>query len=216
MQNLVEIKFHGKLGEDLGQESFRLSVDSVAEALKAVDTLTERKLSITAVDYVKQNVKYKILVDEKNMLTKSVETKQEVMNCGIGMERKMERIDVVPIFEGADKDDDSTDWIYFVAGAFLFGLGINMESMLLTSLGMYLMMNGLANLLSEPPEFEDFREIEQTNKKESYLFDGPINTYNPGGPVPIGYGRLLVGSLTTAYSHVAGDRLIFRDGVFYN
>ena len=70
--------------------------------------------------------------------------------------------------------------------------------------------------MAEPPEFEDFREIQKTNKKESYLFNGPLNTYNPGGPVPIGYGRVMVGSLTIAYSHEHGDRKIFENGEYYN
>ena len=30
----------------------------------------------------------------------------------------------------------------------------------------------------------------------SYLFNGPVNIINEGGPVPIGYGRLIVGSQT--------------------
>tara|TARA_R110002074_G_scaffold389943_1_gene573563 strand:+ start:861 stop:1094 length:234 start_codon:yes stop_codon:yes gene_type:complete len=77
------------------------------------------------------------------------------------------------------------------------------------------MLTGMSNLLAEPPDFEDFREIQQTHKKESYLFSGPINTYNPGGPVPVGYGRVMVGSLAIAYSHEHGDRVIYEDGEYY-
>ena len=43
------------------------------------------------------------------------------------------------------------------------------------------------------PEFGDFREIEGGGRR-SYLFSGPENTVREGGPVFIGYGRLMVGS----------------------
>ena len=33
-----------------------------------------------------------------------------------------------------------------------------------------------------------------TQLANSYLFSGPVNVINEGGPVPIGYGRLIVGS----------------------
>ena len=33
-----------------------------------------------------------------------------------------------------------------------------------------------------------------TQLANSYLFSGPVNVLNEGGPVPIGYGRLIVGS----------------------
>ena len=48
--------------------------------------------------------------------------------------------------------------------------------------------------MAKPPKFDDFREIEEGKKKVSYLFDGPTNAANEGGPVPVGYGRLIVGS----------------------
>ena len=44
---------------------------------------------------------------------------------------------------------------------------------------------------------EDFRG----GGKQSYLFNGPINVTNEGGPVPVGYGRLIVGSQVTYASY---------------
>ena len=52
---------------------------------------------------------------------------------------------------------------------------------------------GITNLLTPMPKFGDFREIEQGGAK-SCLFNGPENTIREGGPVFVGYGRLLVGS----------------------
>ena len=98
----------------------------------------------------------------------------------------------------------------------MFGIGFAMESSTMMMIGAYAFLTGMSNLLAEPPEFEDFREIQQINKRESYLFNGPLNTYNPGGPVPLGYGRIMVGSLTIAYSHEHEDRKIYENGEYYS
>ena len=55
--------------------------------------------------------------------------------------------------------------------------------------------------LMKPPKFDDFREIEETRKGQSYLFSGPQNTVNEGGPIPLGYGRALVGSQVVAQTY---------------
>ena len=115
-------------------------------------------------------------------------------------------IDIVPVLEGAG--DDAKDIGLVVGGGLLFGIGFAMENSTMMMIGAYAFLTGMSNLLAEPPEFEDFREIQQTNKRESYLFNGPINTFNPGGPVPIGYGRLMVGSLNISYYNEHRDRLI--------
>jgi hypothetical protein len=56
-----------------------------------------------------------------------------------------------------------------------------------------LLVAGVSNLLTPTPKFEDVREIEGGGKP-SYMFSGPQNTVREGGPVFVGYGRLLVGS----------------------
>jgi predicted phage tail protein len=47
-----------------------------------------------------------------------------------------------------------------------------------------------------PPKFDDFRKIQEGGGKPSYLFDGPSNILGEGGPVPVGYGRMKIGSQT--------------------
>lgn len=59
--------------------------------------------------------------------------------------------------------------------------------------GIGLVAAGVTNLLTPMPKFGDFREIEQGGSR-SYLFNGPQNTIKEGGPVFVGYGRLMVGS----------------------
>ena len=214
MSELTKITFHGNLAEALDQKEFELKVNNVAEALRAVDVISKRKLSKAVVENEKHNIKYKILTDDKPLFSKSINKAEEVVDSEMFLNKNHKTIDIVPVLEGAG--EDAKDVALVVGGAMMFGMGISSGSMLMMQIGAFAFLTGMSNLLAEPPEFEDFREIQQTNKKESYLFNGPLNTYNPGGPVPIGYGRVMVGSLTIAYSHEHGDRKIFENGEYYN
>lgn len=56
-------------------------------------------------------------------------------------------------------------------------------------IGVSLALGGVAQLLAPTPPAAPSLE-DQT----SYVFDGPVNTTAQGQPVPIGYGRMIVGS----------------------
>tara|TARA_R110000765_G_scaffold426489_1_gene542306 strand:+ start:2347 stop:2991 length:645 start_codon:yes stop_codon:yes gene_type:complete len=214
MSELTKITFHGNLAEALGRKDWSLKVSSVSEALRAIDVLSKRRLSQVIFSNEKQNIKYKILTDDKNLFSKSIDGAEDVKDSEMFLNKSMKSIDIVPVLEGAG--DDAKDVALVVGGAMMFGMGLDQSNLMMMQIGAFAILTGMSNLLAENPEFEDFREIQQTNKKESYLFSGPINTYNPGGPVPVGYGRVMVGSLAIAYSHEHGDRVIYKDGEYYN
>ena len=50
MSELTKITFHGNLAEALDQKEFELKVNNVAEALRAVDVISKRKLSKAIVE----------------------------------------------------------------------------------------------------------------------------------------------------------------------
>ena len=56
-------------------------------------------------------------------------------------------------------------------------------------IGVSLALNGVAQLLAPPP-----KQASSDNQKQSYVFNGAVNTTAQGQPVPIGYGRMIVGS----------------------
>ena len=83
------------------------------------------------------------------------------------------------------------------------GLGMIGVSLATTQWGIMasltILTQGLSNLLSKPPEAPENRQITNPSSDpaqlaNSYLFAGPANVINEGGPVPLGYGRLMVGS----------------------
>jgi predicted phage tail protein len=55
-------------------------------------------------------------------------------------------------------------------------------------LGTSIMFSGVSSLLAKTPEAAG-------TKDGSFAFNGPVNTTSQGGPIPIGYGELVVGSI---------------------
>lgn len=57
-------------------------------------------------------------------------------------------------------------------------------------LGVALTLGGVAQMLAPTPKSSNTT----AEKKENPYFDGPVNTTAQGVPVPVGYGRMIVGS----------------------
>ena len=217
--SLTKVTLHGNLGKEIGKD-WKLEVESIPEAMHAINVMTDSKLFKTIIENDKQNVKYRVLVNGKSAISKSIEKIEDAPQSELFIKRNMESLDIVPVLEGAGGggEDSGKDWMMVMGAALTMGVGFGMESAFgatLIQLGLVAVITGLSNLLAVPPEFEDFREIDAVNKRESYLFNGPINTYNPGGPVPVGYGRLLVGSATIGFSQENIDKKIYDNGTWY-
>tara|TARA_R100001086_G_C11805871_1_gene250091 strand:+ start:494 stop:1159 length:666 start_codon:yes stop_codon:yes gene_type:complete len=191
----AKVRFHGNLGKRLNKKNWDLSIDSVQEAFRAVDILSKRKLTKCFIEDDKKKLRYQIKVNNKAVDTSKIdyENLSTVYNTELCIKRKIESIDIIPLVEGSGSKIMGA--VMTVVGVILVVAGmVGGGNPLLISAGLTLIAGGVSMLLAKPPKFDDFREIENTKKSSSYLFNGPTNTANEGGPVPIGYGRLIVGS----------------------
>lgn len=73
----------------------------------------------------------------------------------------------------------------------------------LIKLGVALMLSGIAVMLTPVPEGGE--GIEKPDERRSFLFDGPTNTTEQGGAIPLIYGKVLVGSTVISTSLDAKD-----------
>ena len=62
----------------------------------------------------------------------------------------------------------------------------------LYSVGTSMILGGVAQMIAPTPKSSD--PSERPENKPSYAFNGAVNTTAQGQPVPVGYGRLIVGS----------------------
>jgi len=218
MKKLTKIKFHGELGEHVGQE-YNLSVRSVREALQAVNKISGKKLSKYFMKDGNFHNEYRILVNGKDLASKhkKIDTVDKVNSSEIIMDRKnLDTIDIVPVIQGSG-DNFLAILIIVVAvvlltigiGAAGFGvfmaqgaaqaglatvttLGISAGTAIVVGLG--LLAAGISVLLSKPPEDKGFQDAGTAGSKRSYLFNGPENVQGEGRAIPFGYGRLRIGS----------------------
>ena len=202
--NIVRIKFHGNLGKRLKKDTWNLAVESVSEAFYAVDTMSKRNLVKCLIEDSEKQLQYQVKVDNKLIDTSEIDPEKlsTIENSELCIKRKIKTIDIIPLLEGSGGGGGG---LMAIVGILLIvatgGLGAIAAGKTLTAMqtfglmaGMALVNGGISMMLAKPPKFDDFREIEQTKKSTSYLFGGPVNTANEGGPVPVGYGRLIAGS----------------------
>lgn len=207
--NLVKIKLHGTLGQSVG-EDWDISVSSVPEAMRAIEVLSGRKLYKFLLDNDKNNIRYQVLVN-KSIVKKTFDEsdvnqiKNSELMISLG---HLNTIDIVPVIEGAG---DGLDFLNVFLGATLmilafYGGPVFGPTLFMAGLG--LLANGISNLLAKPPDMEPFREIQGSRQSVSYLFNGPENTIYEGGPVPVGYGRLMIGSQSISTNYVISRKAV--------
>jgi predicted phage tail protein len=109
------------------------------------------------------------------------------------------------------EDEEESFFDFFIdAGNFIMSFfGPLLPNLLLA--GLSLLASGITALLAKPPpsipytaqQFTPSKqgEITEAGGPTSYLFNGPVNTLGEGGPVPVGYGRLIVGGHVALVSY---------------
>jgi predicted phage tail protein len=209
---MVKVELHGILGEKIKKNKWSLSINSVGEAIRAIETNT-KILYETLYELEKDDLKYRVLINGKDFkIFKNPEEIEndfdKIINSNLTISYKdedLKSIDIIPVIEG-EGGGGFFGAIFgvalvvvgivlvFVPGGQLFG-----AALILAGIG--LAAAGFMALLSSPPPFQapEFSSPQIAAKGgggKSYLFDGPTNTRGEGGPIPIGYGRLTVGSKT--------------------
>ncbi|SPA17263.1 tail assembly protein [Cupriavidus taiwanensis] len=76
-------------------------------------------------------------------------------------------------------------------GMTVFGMGV---AGMVASVGLSLILSGVASLLTPKPKAPGSGSLEKPEDMPSAYFNGAVNTVEPGHPVPVGYGTMMVGS----------------------
>ena len=217
----VKVTLHGILKEQVGRDQWNLVAGNVGEAIRGVQS-TSKKLYQSLMENDKKNIKYRVLINGDDFAmdeTKDPNTKEGIMASELCLESvsNLKTIDIVPVIEGSD---DAMSWITIIIGIALIwvgGLGIAAAGWASTSgmmvvAGIGLVAAGVQNLLTPDPKFDDFREVEGGGRP-SYVFSGPENVIREGGPVFVGYGRLLIGSqvIQTSVDYLDADAGVVKN-----
>lgn len=202
------VKVYGELKKRLGGKSqFKFDVRTPAEALRAL-CANFPGLDQWLLDSQKDGVAYKVLLGKDRIHEENVE--KLVLPWS-----EKETFRITPVIAGAGGAGK------FIAGALLvgvvvatggaagvawgaggglgFGIAAGTTATLGTTLlaaagnlGIYLMLSGVAQMLSPTPKAPS-TDL-NANKIKNYSFSGILNTTSQGFPVPICYGRCFTGS----------------------
>lgn len=196
METLRTIRLYGKLGARFGR-MHRLAVESTAEAIRALCVLVpgfERELMTSH----QRGVRYACFLG-----------KQNIGKDDLALTGGVADIRIAPVLAGAK----SGGVLQFIVGAVLvvaglvitggtFGAASPFGSALI-SMGISMMVGGVVQMLSPQPKGASSDSVDNG---QNYNFSGAINRMAQGGPVPILWGRMEVGSAVISGGIVSQDQ----------
>jgi predicted phage tail protein len=164
---MTTIRLHGILAKEY-PDVFSMKIGNPSSVFAAIDC-NRKGFTKRVIELQKQGFVYDVIVN-KTRITSGYKMD--------GM-KDPETIDLVPVIIGSG-----------AVGLFLFG-GTSILGSAVASLA----LAGISYALSPKPDTQDQRVSATAEaSKSSFVFGGVVNTASQGTPVPIGYGRLKIGS----------------------
>lgn len=174
--SLRTIRLYGHLGERFGRV-FRLDVQSPSEAVRALCIqLPGFRQAVVSHPGAAGGYRVSAGNDKRTANTLGIP-------CG-----ERESIRIVPVLCGAGKNGG----VMTIIGAIVVVVGAYFGQTWAVGLGMSMMAGGIAQMLAKSPVAA--APPDKPENKASFAFDGAVNTIAQGNPVPICYGRMIVGS----------------------
>jgi predicted phage tail protein len=162
---MTTVRLHGVLAKEYGQ-NFCLSVGRPKNVLHAIDANRDGFIA-RVVQLHKEGCVYEVIINKKR-----VSNQEELQN-----QNDPQTIDLVPAITGSGP----AFFLPFVGSA------------LLANIASAIFFAAVSFALSPTPEVEQQEATAQASK-QSLIFSNTVNTASQGAPLPIGYGRLKVGS----------------------
>ena len=175
-QVLREVRLYGALGREFGRV-FRLAVATPAEAVRALMAVLPGFERAFLGQGGQQAYHVYVGRGESRRDIGKTELRQPLGAA--------EPIRFVPVIAGAKRGGI----VQQIIGVVLIIAGVYFESPELAQLGYQMIISGSIQMLSPQRKGKD-----ATGNLPSYIFNGPVNNIDQGGPVPVRYGRALVGS----------------------
>lgn len=172
---LREIRLYGYLGTKYGR-SHRLAVRTPAEAVRALcANFPAFENDLRGSDPKK--MQYAVFCDKRSL------SKDELVQpSGKSVIR------IAPVLMGAKSGQGI---FQIIMGVVLVIVGIVLRNPGLVVAGVMNIVGGAIQLLTPVPSAD---ETKSPDAKPSYYFSNHVNTTAQGYPVPVGYGRMVVGS----------------------
>lgn len=202
-EKLRNVRLYGWLGTKFGRVH-RLAVRNAAEAIRALCVVLpgfERALTDSEV----RGVRYACFLGTRNIGTEDLQ-----QPCG------GDEIRIAPIPAGA-KNGGLFQVVLgaaLIVASFYFPPAVGLAALgtqgaivapMMLGMGVSMAMGGVAQLLS--PQQRGLSTRDSPDNGASYSFNGPVNTSAQGNPVPVLWGRMIVGSAVISAGIYAEDQV---------
>lgn len=198
MNELRTVRLYGKMGAMFGRE-FKLAVRSPGEAVQALIAQLPG-LEAYLIGAKSKGIGFLVYAGKRNLT-------EDDLTSPVGDDA----IRIAPVLYGA-----GSGWgqiigglILVVAGAFVTGMTFGAASAVggaMIGAGVSMIVGGVMTLLAPQPKLG--KPDERPENTPSYSFSGAVNTQAQGHPVPVLYGRLIIGSAVVSAGIVAVDDAI--------
>lgn len=168
---MTTVRLHGILAKEFGAEMC-YKIRRPKEIFNAIDANKPNFIK-RVMDLFKEGIHYSIVVDGEDI--------KEIHELNVTKEPDC--IDIIPAIMGSGKVGGA---ILTIVGAALMFVNVG--------LGAAVMGIGLQMMLAPRPKPEQRPEAVVSGLQDSFVFSSKANLAQQGIPVPVGYGRLRVGS----------------------
>lgn len=178
---MTNIFLHGKLAKIYGPK-FRFSISRPKDALSAIETIHEGFVN-KLIEFSSKGLQYSIVADNETI--KGVEE--------FSGKRKIKEIHIVPTVFGSGIAALAIGAVALVAG--IAAGTATLIGSLLVAVALSAISFGIQSLLAKPPDTNAASVSASTSAtSKSFLFSNKENIKQQGNPIPLGYGRLRIGS----------------------
>lgn len=181
---MTQVILHGILAKEF-RKSFSLAIKRPKEVFDAI-SCSHDNFRNRIVELSNQGIHFALLVDGK----KTTAIEDASIASGV------QKIDIVPVICGTGVVAAVVGVALAVGGFAVGGMafaGAAFLGNLMMSVGVGIAMMGIQNMLAPKPEIQR-PESTVDAVKQSFMFGSKTNVADQGFPVPVGYGRLRVGS----------------------
>ncbi|QQB32838.1 tail assembly protein [Achromobacter deleyi] len=202
IETLRTVRLYGRLGAEFGRVH-RLAVNSTAEAVRALCVLIPGFEAVMA-SSAGNGVSYACFIGRRNI------SADEIAHP-VGDDD----IRIAPVLAGAKRGGLFQTVlgaalivaaVYFAPAMGFAALGAQgaVAAPMMLSMGISMALGGVVQMLS--PQQRALSARDRPENGASYNFNGPVNTTAQGNPVPILYGRMIVGSATISAGIFSEDQ----------
>lgn len=188
---MTTVFLHGYLGQKYGRKH-TFSLAKPRDAFNALDCQFEG-FSKELIELGKKGSQYGLIVDDKELYSEDE----------FSLLSKMKVVHIVPVIFGAGPVAAIVIGVVALIGAFTASAaGYALIASVLVAVAFSAISYGVQALLTKPPQYNAISQsgaaastAATAATSKSFLFSNRENVASQGNPVPLGYGRLRVGSV---------------------